>query len=238
MERYTIFALGEQAVTFSLENKISQDHHQRMLAMQKWLLLHSVEGILDIVIAYNSLTILFDFYILRKSTDKTTVFEYVREVLMQAYDQTNHTARVEQWPVKRIPVCYEGLHAPDIHYLSTLKKIAVENIIELHTARIYHVYMIGFLPGFPYMAEVDARIATPRKSRPQQNVVAGSIGIAGIQTGIYSFNSPGGWQIIGRTPYKIFDKDKNPPVMLEPGDQVQFYAISKNEFEDFTRNQS
>jgi inhibitor of KinA len=195
-------------------------------------------GILDVVVAYNSLTVLFDFYVLRKSTDKTTVFEYVSEVLIQSYDQTNYTTQAEQLPIRRIPVCYEEPYGADIRYVSTLNKMDIENIVELHTARIYQVYMIGFLPGFPYMAEVDARIATPRKGKPQQSMLAGSVGIAGIQTGIYPFNSPGGWQIIGRTPCKIFDKNKNPPVMLEAGDQVQFYAISKNEFEDLIRDQS
>ena len=93
--------------------------------------------------------------------------------------------------------------------------------------------MIGFLPGFPYMGEVDERIAIPRKSEPRTNVEAGSIGIAGKQTGIYPLDSPGGWQIIGKTPLKLFNKEKDDPVIFKPGDEVEFYSISEDELTNY-----
>jgi inhibitor of KinA len=235
MDEYSIFPLGEQAVTFSFGNTIIQHHHHRLLAMQKWLMTNPMAGRLDIVIAYSSLTVLYDVLLLQKANLETTAFEFVREILLQAYHQTDNTVQAVQFPVKRIPVCYEPSFAPDIAYISSAKKISVEKIIEFHAARIYQVYMIGFLPGFPYMAEVDKRIAVPRKQKPQP-IVPGSVGIAGIQTGIYPVHSPGGWQIIGRTPYTLFDKNTNPPVMLEPGDRVQFYAITLTEFEVIINN--
>ena len=95
--------------------------------------------------------------------------------------------------------------------------------------------MIGFLPGFPYMGTVDGRIATPRKSCPRTSISEGSVGIAGTQTGIYPFASPGGWNIIGRTPVPLFDKEKISPVLLQPGDLVTFYSITENEFEDYQK---
>jgi inhibitor of KinA len=101
----------------------------------------------------------------------------------------------------------------------------------LHTSTIYRVYMLGFLPGFAYMGLVDEKISSSRKQNPV-TVEAGSIGIAGKQTGIYPLRSPGGWQIIGRTPLKLFDKEKINPVLFKSGDQVQFYSITKDEFED------
>ena len=113
----------------------------------------------------------------------------------------------------------------------TKNKISVEEIIHLHASTTYRVYMLGFLPGFAYMGMVDEKIATPRKQFPAP-VEAGSIGIAGRQTGIYPLNSPGGWQIIGRTPLKLFDKEKNDPTLFKTGDTVQFYSITKDEFEN------
>ena len=108
-----------------------------------------------------------------------------------------------------------------------------DEIVRLHTERIYKVYMIGFLPGFAYMGEVDERIAMPRKQQPRTNVEAGSVGIAGIQTGIYPLTSPGGWQIIGKTPMKLFDKEKEDAVLLQPGDEINFYSITENEFANY-----
>jgi inhibitor of KinA len=232
---YTIFPLGERAVTFSFGNTIVQHHHHRLLAMQKWLTMNPVIGTLDIVIAYSSLTVVFDLFLLKKKSNGITAFEFVREILMQAYHQTKNTVQAIPSSLKRIPVCYEQPFAPDIAYLSSVKSIPVKKIVELHAARIYQVYMIGFLPGFPYMAEVDEKIVVPRKQKPQ-SIAPGSVGIAGIQTGIYPVHSPGGWQIIGRTPYTLFDKDKDPPVMLEAGDRVQFYAITLTEFKAIINN--
>lgn len=106
-------------------------------------------------------------------------------------------------------------------------------IIDLHCAVTYRIYMIGFLPGFPYMGKIDTRIEISRKSRPVP-VVAGGVGIAGLQTGVYPLSSPGGWQIIGRTPMPLFDRDSDPPILLCTGDRVRFYPVSKAEFRSFS----
>jgi len=115
--------------------------------------------------------------------------------------------------------------------MSTAKGLSIETIIQLHTAKTYRVYMLGFLPGFPYMGTVDNAIATPRKQTPRLTIEAGSVGIAGEQTGIYPFSSPGGWNIIGRTPLKMFDAVREQPSLLQPGDRVQFKSISLSAFE-------
>ena len=117
--------------------------------------------------------------------------------------------------------------------MATQKNIPVEEIIQLHTATIYHVYMIGFLPGFAYMGKVNQKIASPRRSQPRTSVAAGSVGIAGEQTGIYPLTSPGGWNIIGRTPIKIFDAGKEDAALFQPGDEVSFYSITEDEFENY-----
>jgi inhibitor of KinA len=131
----------------------------------------------------------------------------------------------------KVPVCYAEKFATDIHYLAKQKGLSVEEVIQLHTSRTYRVFMLGFTPGFAYMGVVDDRLAIKRKPVPQP-VLAGSVGIAGVQTGAYSLNSPGGWQIIGRTPFKLFDPKRENPVLFEPGDQVKFYSIAEDEFEN------
>jgi inhibitor of KinA len=109
--------------------------------------------------------------------------------------------------------------------------ISPEEVIALHTSKTYRVFMLGFLPGFAYMGQVDEKIAMPRKPQPV-NIAAGSVGIAGRQTGIYPLDSPGGWQIIGKTPLKLFDAEREDPVLLQAGDHVQFFSISKNDFRE------
>ncbi len=130
-----------------------------------------------------------------------------------------------------IPVCYEPSLGPDLELVASEKQLAIEEIIRLHSGRAYRVYMIGFLPGFPYMAAVDDRIVMSRKNKPRAVIPAGSVGLAGLQTGIYPLDSPGGWQIIGRTPVKLFDKDNTNFLRINAGDAVQFYAVSRTEFD-------
>jgi inhibitor of KinA len=127
-------------------------------------------------------------------------------------------------------VCYAERFALDLEELVQQKHLSKQEIIQLHTSITYRVYMIGFLPGFAYMGEVDEKIAMPRRQQPRTAVPEGSVGIAGAQTGIYPFTSPGGWNIIGRTPLKLFDKDKEEPTFFKPGDEVTFYSITEDEF--------
>jgi inhibitor of KinA len=116
--------------------------------------------------------------------------------------------------------------------MAAAKNMTIAEIIQYHSSKIYRVYMIGFLPGFPYMGVLNEKISMPRKEKPVK-VKAGSVGIAGIQTGIYPFDSPGGWQIIGKTPLKLFDVKKDQPAYLKPGDLVQFDSITRDEFENY-----
>jgi inhibitor of KinA len=141
-----------------------------------------------------------------------------------------HTNTNEVNRLVRIPVCYEPFFAPDIEALANQKSITLHQLITLHTSVTYKVFMIGFLPGFPYMGEVDSSLEASRHLQPRKAVAAGSVGIAGKQTGIYPLTSPGGWQIIGRTPLRLFDVNRENAVLLQPGDSVQFYSITANEF--------
>jgi len=197
--------------------------------MYQWLQQHPFDGLLDLITAYSSLTIVYDpFTIKTIHQPPATIFECVQDKALDAYQQSGADitgTRVQH----RIPVCYEAAFAPDLEALARQKQLDPAEVISLHTSRLYRVYMIGFLPGFSYMAEVDERIALNRKEKPV-SVLAGGIGIAGLQTGIYPLTAPGGWNIIGRTPIKMFNPSSKYPVPLKAGDEVEFYAISASEW--------
>lgn len=225
-----IFSLGDTAITIDLGNVISADLNEKVLAMEKWLQQHSFEGMKELVVAYSSLTVYYDPFIIRKKYQPATIISHwVNENLQEAFRQSS-IQESNGAKIHRIPVCYEEEFGIDLVQMTTQKKISIEKIIEWHTSKLYRVYMLGFMPGFPYMGEVEEQLATPRKQKPVI-VEAGSVGIAGTQTGIYPFKSPGGWNIIGRTPVSLFNRDEQPCVWLQPGDQVQFYSIRRGEYE-------
>ena len=228
----TIFPLGDSAMTLELGHLIDEQVNRRVLTLEAWLRQRSFSGLKDIIVAYSSITVFYDPAEMRQSGWSDGVHKHIRQLLEEAWIATEGKlpSFLEEREPIRIPVCYGGGFGPDLEGLSNLLKISPEDIIRLHSSFIYRVYMIGFLPGFPYLGRIDPRLETGRKSRPAP-VAAGGVGIAGNQTGIYPVNSPGGWQIIGRTPVKLFDPKKEPPVRLNIGDQVQFYAVSKEEFE-------
>jgi inhibitor of KinA len=130
-----------------------------------------------------------------------------------------------------IPVCYGGAFGPDLAVVAAQARLSLEEVIARHAAPNYLVHMIGFAPGFPYLGGLDARLATPRKAAPRPLVPAGSVGIAGGQTGIYSLPTPGGWQLIGRTPLRLFDPARSQPSLLRAGLRLRFVPISKAEFQ-------
>jgi inhibitor of KinA len=227
---FKIFCLGDSAATIDLGNSINETLNLKIIAMQQWLSLHAFDGMKDLVVAYGSLSVIYDTLIVKKKyAGSSTAFEFVKLKLEEAWEQSVVKENFDKDAIK-IPVCYDDNFAPDINFLSSENKLTKEEIIQIHISKTYRVYMIGFLPGFSYMGEVDERLIIPRKNEPIP-VVAGSVGIAGSQTGIYPVNSPGGWQIIGRTPVKLFDAFSEPHVKISIGDHVQFYQITKNEFD-------
>lgn len=234
---YRIFSLGDSAITVDFGNCIDETINKDVISRFNQLQQQPFPGIIEVVPAYSSLTIHYDMPALRKKLrDGLTIFEWVKEQLIERLEQAaEHSALKER--LMRIPVCYEKEFAPDIQQLAATKNISVEEVIQTHLSKNYKVYMLGFLPGFTYMGEVDEKITIPRKPQPVKTV-AGSVGIAGKQTGIYPLASPGGWQIIGRTPLKLFDVEKEEPTLLRAGDTVQFYSISKKESEEIIIGES
>jgi inhibitor of KinA len=234
MNDISIFQLGDQALTLSLPSGPLEENHQRIIAIKDWLLTNYFQGLLDIVVAGNSITLIYDADKIKHTSLIQSPFCHVANMLREAYRQSAHEQTRKETKFFRIPVCYEQPFAPDLDFVCTQASHDKETIIRIHTEKIYRVWMIGFLPGFPYLGEVDSRIVVPRKTSPRAKVEAGSVGIAGLQTGIYPLDSPGGWQIIGKTPLRLFTTHAMPPVLLEPGDTVRFYSISREEFEFFS----
>jgi inhibitor of KinA len=209
-------------MTIDLGNTIDEQLNARALAISDLLKADRFRGLIDIIVAYSSVSCFFDPSI---PFDQPAVSEW----LLEAWRRTAAARPTEAGPLIRIPVCYEGDYAPDLEGVARQTGLSPAELIGIHTAAPYRIYMIGFLPGFPYMGKLDPRIQVSRKARPLP-VIAGGVGIAGMQTGIYPLNSPGGWQIIGRTSLRLFDRDGNPPVLLHTGNLVQFYPIPATEF--------
>jgi len=224
---YHIYACGDSALTIELSNVMDELINEQILSLFHCLQKQKNKFIKDIIPAYSSLTVIYYVIEIKKHHDNAFIFirDWIENILANQYLQVTIDHRLIT-----IPVCYDTSLALDIIELAAQKNISVQELIHLHTQKKYRVYMIGFLPGFAYMGKVDERIAAPRKSTPRTNIIAGSVGIAGEQTGIYPLDSPGGWNIIGRTPLKMFDATKEQPTFLQAGDEVEFVSISLEEF--------
>lgn len=237
---FSIFPLGDSAITIDLGNCINELHNDLALAIYDWLRANRLAGVQDIIVAYSSVSVFYDPVVVREGAGCDAVepeadgsaATRMENLLLQAWEEVTReslTRRTGEGAVFRIPVCYEGEYAPDIEWVAREKALSPGEVAEIHSAGLYRIYMIGFLPGFSYMGRIDERLQLPRKKRPVP-VAPGGVGIAGMQTGIYPLSSPGGWQIIGRTPLKLFDALEEPPVRLKTGDRVQFYPVSAAEF--------
>lgn len=229
-DSYRIYPLGDAAITIDFGNRIDRDINREVIARFNDWRQHPLSCMIEAIPAYSSLSMHYDITLAKKKAGTLTAFEWIKKQVEERLAQPVGTDAMQDRLLK-IPVCYEKEFGMDLLRLSGAKNISVKEVIALHTAVTYKVFMLGFLPGFAYMGEVDEKIAMPRKTQPV-NIAAGSVGIAGKQTGIYPLASPGGWQIIGRTPIKLFDRDKEEPTLFKAGDSVQFYSISKDEFEN------
>jgi KipI family sensor histidine kinase inhibitor len=218
-----ITPLGDAALLVEFDHTIDVMVSVHVLAAAERVRQARVPGVRDVVPAYGSFAVHFD--------PLRTDVRLLREVVAGA--ATAAPPRREQGrmaPIE-IPVCYGGRFGPDLGALAAWAGLDPHHVIAAHAGREYRVFMLGFLPGFPYMARVDERIAMPRRDMPRARVATGSVGIAGPQTGVYPVESPGGWQIIGRTPLVLFEPRNEPPALLAPGQRVRFRSVSSAEFE-------
>ena len=225
---YTIYACGDHAVTVDFGKNITGDINTHVLQLFNVLEQKNIPGIKDVIPAYSSLTLVYDVVAVR--ANNSSAFQWASQQLEDALNQKTGGLTGTGRLIK-IPACYETQYAPDLAQMALQKNISPAAIIQQHCYKTYRVYMLGFLPGFAYMGTVDESISMRRRATPRTSIAAGSIGIAGSQTGIYPMESPGGWNIIARTPIKLFDAQRDEPALLQPGDEVQFYPITAEEFD-------
>ena len=214
-------AASDQSMLVYLGEEIGAAAHERVVRLLRLLQSEPVKWIRNIQPAYCSLLITFD----AATVDHAEVRETISGLEKHAKKSPAAKPRLVE-----VPVCYGGEFGPDLEDVAEQRGLTAEKVVELHIARTYHAYFLGFAPGFAYLGDVAEEIATPRLETPRKEVAAGSVGIAGRQTAIYPFATPGGWRLIGRTPLEIFRKDREPMGLIAIGDQVKFQPITRAEF--------
>ena len=217
-----IFPLGDAALTVSFGNEISLEFNKKVLRLARFIENNQFTGFIETVPAYSSLSVFYDIFKVRKEfPDFETAFHFVKNFVENALQNLNELTEKETRMIE-IPVCFDEKSALDLGFIASFNSLKKKEVIEIFTSKIYRVFLLGFLPGFAYMGELDERIAAPRKDTPRKKVPRGSVGIAGRQTGIYSLESPGGWQIIGKTDLELFTPENENPTYLRAGDFVKF----------------
>jgi inhibitor of KinA len=212
--------MGDRALLVELGDEISPLINKKVSELFLYLKDSRVEGVVEIVPAYRSLLIVYDPL-------KTTL-----SILKESLSKFHKTIDRSETPGLRtldVPVVYGGEYGPDLNWVAEYHRLSPEEVVRLHTGTTYQVYMIGFTPGFAYMGELPDTLITPRKETPRISVPRGSVAIAQSQTGVYPVESPGGWQILGRTPLSLFNPAKWPPTPLEMGDRVKFFPVQEEE---------
>jgi len=181
-----------------------------------------ISGVLDLVSASRSLTMVLDIH----TADFDQVLQAVKSLADEGDNQQEAAGCLWQ-----LPVCYDGEYAPDLTEVAKTAQISADDVVNIHTGDIYDVLLIGFLPGFPFLAEVDPKLRFPRRTTPRVKVPAGSVAIANNQTAIYPWESPGGWHLLGSCPVPLFDANRDTPALIGPGDRVKFNPVSMAEYE-------
>jgi inhibitor of KinA len=217
-----VAAAGDSALVAEFPGRIDPEINERASALAERLRWRWGGILRDVVVGYCTVTVYFDP--LRVDAP------WLESEIHAAAGPPRQAMRTGKTLVE-IPVCYEGDLAPDLADVAAFGGCSTEEVVALHTGRIYRVYMVGFIPGFAYLAEVDSRIAAPRRATPRTAVPAGAVAIAGGQTGIYPAVTPGGWNIIGRTARRPFDPTRPDPFLFEVGAEVRFRAVSRAEFD-------
>ncbi|HEX5680341.1 MAG TPA: 5-oxoprolinase subunit PxpB [Desulfobacterales bacterium] len=213
-------AMGDRSLLVELGEKIAPDVNRRVQELMLRLQLARLPGVREFAPGYRSLLVVFDPLTLSPSELKARITDVAGRP---------GSAGLPQAKLLTVPVFYGGEYGPDLEGVAGHLGISTDEVIRLHTETMYRVYMIGFTPGYPYMGELPSALAVPRRSTPRTRVPKGSVGIAQRQTGIYSVESPGGWQIIGWTPIELFDPTRQLPSLLEMGDRVKFEAVRQVE---------
>lgn len=223
MEKISILTAGDSAVTVEFANEISHEINRRVIAFGRALAKKKIKGVLEFIPTFRSVTVFYDPCLIS--------YGKLCKVLTRMVENTEDTGE-DTKRVFYIPVCYEEAYAPDMHTVMEHTGLSRQSIIDLHSGRDYLIYMLGFLPGFAYLGGLDERLHTPRLAVPRTKIEAGSVGIGGSQTGIYPLDSPGGWQLIGKTPVRPYEERRENPILYRAGDYIRFVPIKEKEYQE------
>jgi len=232
-EQINILPLGDRAILIELGSRIDQNLFSLITSLIQALESDPFPGFIECIPSYTTVTVLYEPYAYLQSPSP---FLEIKKILQEKI--AHLTIDLDKKPRHiKIPVCYGGRWGPDLSHVAAYHGISEEEVIRIHSSAYYQVYMLGFSPGFPYIGGLPKELATPRKSTPRLKIPSGSVGIGGDQTGIYPLETPGGWNIIGRTPLKLFQPEQMPPTLLARGDRVTFVPITEEEFVKIQREE-
>jgi inhibitor of KinA len=236
-----IIPLGDSALVVRVREQFEyapEETLDEVLRVFQLLQRAAIPGVIELAPAYTSVAVFFDPIVIRKSNGAASrvsdeLATRIRSAIVPASRRHRRRTAASAPRLIEIPVCYDAEFGFDLDRVAEHTKLSAREVVDLHSTAEYRVACIGFVPGFTFLAGLPKNLATPRRDVPRKEIPPGSVGIGGAQTGIYPLLSPGGWNLIGRTPLKLFDPLKNPPTLLHPGDRVRFRAIARKEFESF-----
>ena len=222
MDNVRFLLTGDTSLSVEFGNEISEEISRKVRAFRLALEKAAIPGIVETVPTYRSLMVHYDPAVIR--------YGEIRERLERLLAESE-AAPLLPGTVLEIPVLYGGEMGPDLPFVAEHAGLSEEEVIRIHSSAEYLIYMLGFTPGFTYLGGMSEAIATPRLKQPRVKIPAGSVGIAGTQTGVYPIDSPGGWQLIGRTPVKMYDPDRETPILPEAGQYIKFYPVTQDEYD-------
>jgi len=225
----TFQPMGDRCIIIEFESRVDPEINARVRSVAEYLLTHPIEGVVDVVPAFTTVAVHYrPEAVSNGSPHESPYLRLCRSIESTVAEGVTHAhagARLVE-----VPVCYGGEFGPDLEEVAVQRRLTPQQVIELHAASPHQVYMLGFAPGFPYLGGLDPRLEMPRRATPRTRVPAGSVAIAREQSAIYSIETPGGWNVLGRTPLRLFTPETDPPCLLQPGDNVRFVPITTEQF--------
>ncbi|HSO57089.1 MAG TPA: 5-oxoprolinase subunit PxpB [Paenisporosarcina sp.] len=218
----TYSPLGDEAIVIEVGNEISKEATNLVRSITKRIEETLMDTIIEVIPAFTTVTV---FYVVTEEFRYKDIKNIIEKTLVEMKEFNSQEQRLIE-----IPVCYGGEHGPDLEFVAKHNELSVEEVIAIHCSGTYEVNMIGFAPGFPFIDGMSEKIASPRRTTPRLRIPERSVGIAGMQTGVYPIETPGGWQLIGRTPLNLFLPEQDIPSLLQAGDRIIFKPISEEEY--------
>lgn len=222
--------INEETIMIYFEQQIDPSTFKEVQKVEKYIKDQQHEAIIEVIPSYRAIMLHIDI-------TKQSLAKVVNELKLEQLNKLDFDENLNRVKTISLPVLYGGNYGPDIQEVATHNQLSIEEVIKLHTENTYLIYMLGFMPGFPFLGGLNSKLATPRREEPRTSIPAGSVGIANNQTGLYPKQSPGGWQIIGRTPITVFDILRTPMCLYESGDYIKFYSIDESTFEQIVEAQ-